>query len=228
MFAEQLSTEIAAASMQQLDHLAPLIWRGHAAGAITDDDAQRLAEQIAARRKLARAEHRPVGLPPGRASVFRPRRYQRSPDRQRSIERRRTLAASGPMPPRLASGFTTSELAVLRIVADEIRNNGGQCVITIPEIAARAGVCWRTAQNAIRGAAFVGLLTVQERRRSGQRNLANVIRIISGEWLSWLRLTTGCKKLRPTDTYLETKKEKGERKISKWKNPRLTTERLRC
>jgi hypothetical protein len=32
----------------------------------------------------------------------------RSPDKQASIERRRRLAASGPMPPALAAKFTTS------------------------------------------------------------------------------------------------------------------------
>ena len=46
---------------------------------------------------------------------------QRSPDRQASIERRRRLAASGPLPPAMAARFTVSELAVLRIVAN--RNN---------------------------------------------------------------------------------------------------------
>jgi hypothetical protein len=53
------------------------------------------------------------------------------------------------MPPTLACRFTTGELAVLRIVADAVRDNG-QCVKTIPELAARAGVCRTTAQNAIR------------------------------------------------------------------------------
>lgn len=41
--------------------------------------------------------------------------------------------------------------------------------------------CPRTAQNAIRGAARDGLLVVQERRREGRRNDANVVRIISRE-----------------------------------------------
>jgi hypothetical protein len=68
-----------------------------------------------------------------------------------SIQRRRSLAASGPMPATLACRFTTGELAVLRIVADAVRDNG-QCVKSIPEIAARAGVCRTTAQNAIRQA----------------------------------------------------------------------------
>ena len=41
-------------------------------------------------------------------------------------------------------------------------------------------------QNAIREAARLGLLTTEERRREGRRNLPNVIRIVSKEWSSWL------------------------------------------
>jgi hypothetical protein len=198
MFAEQLNAAISAASLNVLDSLSRTIWQGHAAGAIADDQAQLLAEQIEARRASARATHKPVGIPVGRASIFPPRRVQRSPDRARSIERRRTLAASGPMPPQLAARFTTGELAVLRVVADAVRDNG-QCVLPVDAIAARAGVCRRLAQNAIREAARQGLLTVQERRRQGRRNDYNVLRIVSAEWLTWIKRGGGCKKFRPTD-----------------------------
>src|SRR3954465_340044 len=65
-------------------------------------------------------------------------------------------------------------------------------------------------QNAIREAARLELLTVEERRREGRRNLPNVIRIVSKEWTSWLARgggagrppappLIGCKNLRPTD-----------------------------
>jgi hypothetical protein len=119
-----------------------------------------------------------------------PRRPQRSPDRAASIERRRHLAASGPMPPRLASRFTTGELAVLRIVGDEVRARG-VCGLHVDAIAARAGVCRTTAQNAIREAYRLGLLIREERRRRGQPSLTNLIKIISTEWLTWLRLEKG-------------------------------------
>src|SRR4051794_21747760 len=113
------------------------------------------------------------------------------------------------MPPGLACKFTVSELAVLRIVGDEVRQHG-HCARCVDEIAARAGVCRRMVQNAIREAARLGLLTIEERRREGRRNLPNVIRIISKEWTSWLvrggrssrtaaELPIGCKKLHPTD-----------------------------
>lgn len=210
MFAEQLAAAIDTAGWNSLEQLSRVIWQGHAAGAINDNQAQTLAENIAARRNLARAAHKPVGLAPGRVSIFPPRRPQRSPDRARSIERRRTLAASGPMPPQLACRFTTGELAVLRVVADAVRDNANaQCVKTIPEIAARAGVCRTTAQNAIREAAHLGLLTVQERRREGRRNDANVVRIISAQWKAWIARAGGFKKNGPTDTknILQGKKE---------------------
>ena len=65
-------------------------------------------------------------------------------------------------------------------------------------------------KNAIREAARLGLLTVQERRREGRRNLPNVVRIVAKEWTSWLarggrsRHPTaepliGVKKITPTD-----------------------------
>src|SRR3712207_2877968 len=102
------------------------------------------------------------------------------------------------MPPSLACKFTVSELAVLRIVGDEVRQHG-RCDRTIDEIAARAGTCRTMVKNAIRQAAKLGLLTVQERRREGQRNLANVIRVISREWLTWLAKAIGARKIAPTD-----------------------------
>ena len=60
------------------------------------------------------------------------------------------------MPPALAARFTVGELAVLRIVGDEVRASG-LCGLCIDAIAARAGVCRRTAQNAIRQAARLAL-----------------------------------------------------------------------
>jgi len=53
------------------------------------------------------------------------------------------------MPPALASRFTTGQLAVLRIVGDDVARNGA-CGLPIDAIAARAGVCRSLAQAAIR------------------------------------------------------------------------------
>jgi hypothetical protein len=78
------------------------------------------------------------------------------------------------------------ELAALRIVSDEVREKG-HCDRTLGEIAARAGIGRTSAQNAMRPAATMGLLTVQERRREGQKNLPNVVRIVSREWQLWIK-----------------------------------------
>src|SRR4051794_22076116 len=66
-------------------------------------------------------------------------------------------------------------------------------------------------QNALKEAARLGLLTIEERRREGRRNLPNVVRIISKEWTIWLARggrsgrssaepLIGCKKIHPTDS----------------------------
>ena len=210
-FCDQMAAAIdGARTLTRLDHLSRSIWQSLAAGAVADDDAQALAERLHARRGVLRGEIKPVGIPPGRPSIFPPRRLQRPPQRPVAIARRRHLAASGPMPPALACKFTVSELAVLRIIGDEVRQHG-QCDRCVDELAARAGVCRRMVQNAIREAARLGLLTVEERRREGRRNLPNIVRIVSKEWTSWLarggrssrptaEAPIGCKKMRPTDS----------------------------
>src|SRR5215204_6074572 len=175
-----------ARTLTRLDHLSKAIWQALAAGAVGDDDAQALAERRHARRSLLRGDLKPVGIPAGRPSLFPPmRRLQRAPKRPVAIARRRHLAASGPMPPSLACRFTVGELAVLRIVGDEVRQHG-RCDRCMDEIAARAGVCRRMAQTALREAARLGLLTIEERRRDGRRSRPNVVRIVSKEWTAWL------------------------------------------
>ena len=45
-----------------------------------------------------------------------------------------------------------------------------------------------TVQNALRQARRLGLITVEERRPPGRRkSLNNIVRIVSEEWLTWLR-----------------------------------------
>src|SRR3954470_1677164 len=185
-FCDQTAAAIdGARTLTRLDHLSRSIWQGLAAGAVGDDDAQALAERLHARRPILRGEIKPVGIPLGRPSIFPPRRPQRAPQRPVAIARRRHLAASGPMPPALACKFTVSELAVLRIVGDEVRQRG-HCDRCVDELAARAGVCRSLVKNAIRTAARLGLVPVEERRSGGRRSLPNVVRVVSREWLQWL------------------------------------------
>jgi hypothetical protein len=54
-----VTAAIASASLNRLDRLSQTIWQGHTTGAISDDQAQQLAEQIQTRRQLARAERKP-------------------------------------------------------------------------------------------------------------------------------------------------------------------------
>src|SRR3954449_9127862 len=163
-FCDQMAAAIdGARTLARLDHLSRSIWQGLTAGAVADDDAQALAERLHGRRSLLRGEIKPVGIPPGSPSIFPPRRLQRALQRPVAIARRRHLAASGPMPPALASRFTVGELAVLRIVGDEVRARK-VCGRHIDAIAARAGVCRTKAKQAIRQAKRLGMIEVQERR----------------------------------------------------------------
>lgn len=128
---------------------------------MTDDEAQGLAELFRTRRSAIGEALVPVGIPLGRVTLFPTQWLQRGHKRSVAIERRRRLVCSGPMPPALASRFTAGQLAVLRIVGDEIARKGA-CGLCVDAIAARAGVSRRLAQGAIRLAEGDGLLTIQE------------------------------------------------------------------
>jgi hypothetical protein len=117
--------------------------------------------------------------------VQRPRRRQRSPDRQRSYERRHRLAWSGALPGFLAGRLTIGDMAVARIVADEYLRRK-LCDVSLDEIAARAGVCRKTAKRALGRMRALGLITIEERPVNGHKSLTNVVKIVSREWLCWL------------------------------------------
>jgi hypothetical protein len=114
-------------------------------------------------------------------------RPQRSPDREKSIRRRRTLAATWPMPPVMAGMLTTSQVAYARIVADEVHRTG-RCELTLDEIAARGGMCRKTAKRAQDRLAELEWITVAERPVEGRKHLSNVVRIVSGEWSTWIKM----------------------------------------
>lgn len=208
MIDEHMVAAIAGAtSTAQLDELARTVWGAFGQGQIGEGAAATLSEAIEKHRRTFGTPRRTPGFTPRfkRGNRYPPR------DRGRSLERRRRLAASGPMPPALASMFTCGELAVLRIVADEMRDSGG-CDRSLGELAARAGVGRTTAQNAIRRAAREGLLSVRERPQIGRRNLPNVVTVVSREWLLWIergraREPIGFKNPHPTDRpYIQRKK----------------------
>lgn len=188
MLADHITVALQMARGQtMLDEIGRTIWGGMAEGMLSEEEAQRFADQL---ETLRRGEG--ISIPAGeperrlsRHSIFPPRRKQTAPDRRISLARRRRLASSGPVPPSLAAHFTTGELAVLRIIGDEWREKGA-CVRTLAEIAARAGVSRTTTQNAIRQARAMGMLKVEERRVRGAKNLPNKITVCCDEWKTWL------------------------------------------
>ena len=139
MFVEEIRRAVMAAPRGRLAEISGAVWKGFAAGAIGEDDAQALAELIEARKTIPAAPaqlRRRVGSRP------------RSPE---STERRRRWTSSGWLPPQLAARFTMAENAVLAVIAAEVSRRG-QCMLTIGAIAGQAGVCKTTVRNALRQA----------------------------------------------------------------------------
>src|SRR6185312_2943779 len=79
------------------------------------------------------------------------RRLGSRPRSPASMERRRRWAASGALPPALASRFTLAEQSVLAVIAAEHRK-WGDCRLTNKEVADVAGVSITTVKNALRAA----------------------------------------------------------------------------
>ena len=133
-----------------------------------------------------------------------------------------TPRGSGPMPPALAA---SSRLA------------SWPCCGSLATRSARRAVwpLYRRYRGQGRGVPAVGserhpaggplgLLTIQERRREGQKNLPNIVRVISREWLAWLRIGarrmaatpasggtprdmhTGCKNIHPDGQQVRKKR----------------------
>ena len=94
-------------------------------------------------------------------------------DRHRKLRARREHAATGPLPPAIAAGFTVGELAVLKVLSDEVLAHG-LSDRSLNELAARAGVCRSLAKRTIQLAELDGLITVQRRPRSRRKHLCNV------------------------------------------------------
>ena len=173
MFMDELRRAVEAAPRCELAKVASLLWRAYGAGHVTEAQAAALSDLIEARRAV-----------PRRAATRRVGSRPRSPG---GLERRRRWAASGAMPPQLAARFTLAEVAVLAVVAAEVRKRG-DCRLTIRELADVAGVCPTTVKNALRAARGLHLLSIEERRLTAFRNAPNIVRITAPEWRAWLRL----------------------------------------
>jgi hypothetical protein len=175
MFAEQLRRAIEASPRVELPKVSALLWKAYAVGTVSESDAADLSNLIEARK----------ALPAAQKTVQR--RLGSRPRSPASMERRRRWAASGALPPALASRFSTAENAVLAVIAAE-HVKRGRCTLTIDHIAALAGVGRTSVKNALREAQRQGLARIEERRVSTWRNAPNVVTITAPEWLAWLRM----------------------------------------
>jgi hypothetical protein len=185
--ADQIAGAIEHAQFVNNSLLSRQVWAAWSAGHLDDDTAQKLAERLAQMRHGQQSPRPTTGFLPAKVAQM----CQRSPDRQASIERRRRLAACWPVCPAHAAKFTTSELAALRVIADELKRYGS-CAMFIDKVAALAGTCRTVVKNALRKARALRLLTVEERRRRGQRSLTNVVRFLCTAWRQWItRRKTG-------------------------------------
>src|SRR5215203_2909223 len=117
MFVEQLRRAVEASPRAELPAVAALLWKAFAAGQVTEAEASALSEAIELKRALP-APQKPA-----------PRRFGSRPKTPGGMERRRRWAASGSMPPALASRFTLAEQAVLAVITAEHRKRG-DCRLT--------------------------------------------------------------------------------------------------
>lgn len=175
MFADEIRRAAETASRVELPAVSAALWKAFGAGQINETDATALSELIETRRAI------PI------VSAAPPRRVGSRPRTDASLERRRRWAASGRLPPALAARFTVAEVAVLAVVAAEAARHG-RCSLAHGHLAAVAGVSVSSVKRAMKAARDLGLVEIEVRRVSAFRNDTNVVRVVSREWLSWLRL----------------------------------------
>ena len=174
----------------QLDRVASRIWHIHSQDQLSDAAAEYL-QQCVVRRRSAGGPKQPIASAIDRlagrlSSRFAPRKPPRSPDREASRHRRRMLGGSSALPDKLRQRYTEGNRAVLCIVAGEIKRNG-VCDLPIDKIAALAGVCRTSVQNALHEARRLRHIRIVERPQPGRKHLPNIIEIIAPEWLAWIR-----------------------------------------
>jgi hypothetical protein len=184
MLAQQIETATRTASLSQLDHLSKQAWSAWGEGHLTDTDAEAVTAAIEARRGAIRQRTYQNGSSRPRMLSKRPS----SPDRRKSITRRRKNASSGVIPANLACHFTQGEVSALTVVAREVKRKKGRCELPLDAIAAMAGVCRTVVKSALREAQRLRLVNVTERPRPGRRSDTNLITIVSPEWRTWLKI----------------------------------------
>jgi hypothetical protein len=183
-FAGEIRRAVMASPRMKLPEIRSAMYKAFTAGQITEAEAETLDTLINAKAAI------PAPETPAR------RRVGSRPRSSASVQRRRSWAAAGRLPPALAARFTLAEQAVLAVVALEVKKHGA-CALTVGHIAALAGVSETTVRNALRQAQALTLVTIEERRRTAWVNYPNKVSIVSREWAAWLRLTTGANSYTP-------------------------------
>jgi hypothetical protein len=183
-FAGEIRRTVMASPRMKLPEIRSAMYKAFTTGQITEAEAEELDALINTRASIPAPEK-----PAQRRMGSRPRSFA-------SMERRRSWAAAGRLPPSLAARFTLAEQAVLAVVAVEVSKRG-RCGLTVAHLAALAGVSESTVRNALREAEALGLIGIERRRRSPWINYPNEIQILSKEWLLWLRLRTGANSYSP-------------------------------
>jgi len=185
----------AVTSPDVLDNIARAVWHDWGRGAFTDDEANLLTEAIDQRRPITfqrPAQYNPAGRLLARiGSKFTPRPCRKrlsDEERTKRRHRKRMLGGSSALPDTLRQHYTEGERAVLFIVAGEVKRHG-ICDLPIDEIADRAGVGKTTVQNAMHEARRLGHVEITERPQRDAKNLPNVVKVTSSEWLAWIRRT---------------------------------------
>ncbi len=201
MFSHDIERAIVAAPRYRLAEISGAVWKGFAAGAVSEDEAQRLAELIEARKVIALERQNAITF--NRHSGSRPRSSA-------SMERRRQWAAGSWMPPAMAAGFTQAENAALAVIIREIATTGS-CGLAAAAVAGRAGISTSSVRNAVREARRRGILHVVERRICYDRNEPNLITITSRELNLWVRTRTriegqggGVRTVSPTTIHIQS------------------------
>src|SRR4051812_34302227 len=95
-----LAAQIAAVPLAALPGVRQALYAAHAAGQVTDTEAEALDAAIETRRtgrvSTGSAPSVALGQALARVSIFPPKRSQQTPNRARSLERRRLISRASP------------------------------------------------------------------------------------------------------------------------------------
>jgi hypothetical protein len=110
--------------LSHVTELSAALWKGFAAGTVTETEAEELSLVIEARKAVGATQKSADGVRQLGSTNSPARKPQRPPVRSVAIERRRRWAAAGRMPPKIACHFTLGEQAALAVIAVEVTKRG--------------------------------------------------------------------------------------------------------